>query len=65
MPIYFLVSFLMHLFVTEGQLLCNVVCVSPAHQHESAIGKRMSLPLEPLSHFSAQPTPLVCHRALV
>ena len=39
--------------------------VSAKHQLESAIGIRMSSPLEPPSHFLPHPTPLGCSRAPV
>ena len=47
-------------FLIEGWLLYNIVLVSVIHQHQSAIGIRMS----PLSWTSLPPhsTPLGCHR---
>ena len=36
--------------------------VSAKHQHESAIGIYMSLPLEPPTHLPPHTTPLGCHR---
>ena len=41
----------------------NVVTVSALYLHESAIGIRMPLPLEPPSNLPPHPTPLGCHRA--
>ena len=38
------------LFLIGGQLLYNIVMVSATHQHESAVGVQMSLPLEPPFH---------------
>ena len=38
--------------------------VSAKHQHESAIGIHMSLPLEPPTHLPPHTTPLGCHKAL-
>ena len=45
------------------KLLYNIVLVSAIHQHESAIGVRSPLSLEPPSHHPPHPTSLGCHRA--
>ena len=62
--LYFFKNFFFSLFIyfsIEGQLLYNILLVSVIHQHESATGIHVSLPLEPLSHLPLHPTPLGCH----
>ena len=44
-------------------MLSSVALVSAGHQHGSATGVHITLPLEPPSHLPPHPTLLGCHRA--